>query len=141
MDSEPIYISQNKWSAKNEQPGYFNFAPIVMNTTNDEFYKSPTFYALGHFSKFIPMGSVIIKVNIENTTENLMYPKKLEGGATVTKITAVVNGILHNQPPASQTGFSAHGPGPLPPSPLKNTITAVASKNQDGSYTVIIYNP
>ncbi|XP_042855799.1 putative glucosylceramidase 3 [Penaeus japonicus] len=33
-------------------------APIIVNATADEFYKQPMFYALGHFSKFVPGGSV-----------------------------------------------------------------------------------
>lgn len=33
-------------------------AAIIVNKTADEFYKQPMFYALGHFSKFIPPGSV-----------------------------------------------------------------------------------
>ncbi|XP_069998576.1 putative glucosylceramidase 3 [Penaeus vannamei] len=33
-------------------------APVIVNATADEFYKQPMFYALGHFSKFVPAGSV-----------------------------------------------------------------------------------
>lgn len=32
-------------------------APIIVNAMEDEFYKNPMFYALGHFSKFVPRGS------------------------------------------------------------------------------------
>lgn len=32
-------------------------APTVVNATADEFYKQPTFYTIGHFSKFIVPGS------------------------------------------------------------------------------------
>lgn len=32
-------------------------AAIIVNSTADEFYKQPMFYALGHFSKFVPVGS------------------------------------------------------------------------------------
>lgn len=32
-------------------------AAIIVNATADEFYKQPMYYALGHFSKFIPRGS------------------------------------------------------------------------------------
>lgn len=28
-------------------------SPIIVNSTADEFYKQPMFYALGHFSKFV----------------------------------------------------------------------------------------
>ncbi|VEN46551.1 unnamed protein product, partial [Callosobruchus maculatus] len=41
-------------------PSYYkNFldAPIIVNPEAGEFYKQPMFYAMGHFSKFIPPGS------------------------------------------------------------------------------------
>lgn len=38
--------------------GNYVDAPIMVNATADEFYKQPMFYALGHFSKFIPSGSI-----------------------------------------------------------------------------------
>jgi len=39
-------------------------APIIVNPEKDEFYKNPMYYGLGHFSKFIPEGSVRIGLNI-----------------------------------------------------------------------------
>ncbi|KRT82705.1 glycoside hydrolase, partial [Oryctes borbonicus] len=42
-------------------PTYLNNivdSPIVVNASADEFYKQPMFYAIGHFSKFIPKTSV-----------------------------------------------------------------------------------
>ncbi|XP_022911938.2 lysosomal acid glucosylceramidase-like [Onthophagus taurus] len=44
-------------------PTYINNnvdAPIIVNTTTGEFFKQPSFYAMGHFSKFIPRGSIKI---------------------------------------------------------------------------------
>ncbi|KAH8281150.1 hypothetical protein KR054_012512, partial [Drosophila jambulina] len=36
-------------------------APVIVNTTTfDEFYKQPMFYAIGHFSKLVPEGSLRI---------------------------------------------------------------------------------
>lgn len=32
-------------------------APIVVNTTAQEILKTPIFYAMGHFSKFVPTDS------------------------------------------------------------------------------------
>lgn len=32
-------------------------AAVIVNKTSDEFYKQPMFYAIGHFSKFVPRGS------------------------------------------------------------------------------------
>lgn len=39
-------------------------APIIVNPETDEFYKNPMWYALGHFSKFMPEGSTRIGVDI-----------------------------------------------------------------------------
>ena len=103
----------------------FDFAPIMMNSTSDEFYKEPAFYALGHFSKFMPMDSVIIDVRIENNT------------ATNTNQAVNLISVSDNNPPPPT-------PGPWPQttlSPLQATVMAVASKNPDGSRTIIIYNP
>ncbi|CAH0402650.1 unnamed protein product [Chilo suppressalis] len=38
-------------------------SPIIVFPENKEFVKQPMFYALGHFSKFLPRGSQRIKVN------------------------------------------------------------------------------
>ncbi|XP_046999707.1 lysosomal acid glucosylceramidase-like isoform X2 [Schistocerca americana] len=35
---------------------------VIVNATSDEFYKQPMFYAMGHFSKFVPEGSVRISI-------------------------------------------------------------------------------
>ncbi|GLV40112.1 Glucocerebrosidase 1a [Carabus blaptoides fortunei] len=48
-------------------PTYINNnvdSPIIVNKTAQEFYKQPMFYALGHFSKFIPPGSIRIKSSV-----------------------------------------------------------------------------
>lgn len=35
-------------------------SPIIVNAKKNEFYKQPMFYAMGHFTKFIPRNSVRI---------------------------------------------------------------------------------
>ncbi|XP_061173472.1 lysosomal acid glucosylceramidase-like [Saccostrea echinata] len=35
-------------------------SPVIVNAEQDEFYKQPMFYAMGHFSKFLPSGSIRI---------------------------------------------------------------------------------
>jgi len=40
-------------------------APIHVNPQAGEFYKNPSFYAMGHFSKFLPPGSKRIRTNPE----------------------------------------------------------------------------
>ncbi|XP_069690966.1 lysosomal acid glucosylceramidase-like [Periplaneta americana] len=42
-------------------------APIIVNATADEFYKQPTFYALAHFSKFVPPESQRIQLISANS--------------------------------------------------------------------------
>ncbi|XP_076289098.1 lysosomal acid glucosylceramidase-like [Lasioglossum baleicum] len=37
-------------------------SPIIVNATTDEFYKQPMFYAVKHFSRFIPRGSTRISM-------------------------------------------------------------------------------
>nr|CAD7444859.1 unnamed protein product [Timema bartmani] len=50
-------------------------APIIVNATADEFYKQPMFYALAHFSKFVPPGSVHIGLDSDDDTgiENIAF--------------------------------------------------------------------
>ncbi|CAL4071152.1 unnamed protein product [Meganyctiphanes norvegica] len=38
-------------------------APIIINAEEDEFYKQPTFYAMGHFSKFVVPGMKRIDIH------------------------------------------------------------------------------
>ncbi|GAB6029787.1 hypothetical protein CHUAL_005502 [Chamberlinius hualienensis] len=46
-------------------------SPIIVNATEDAFYKQPMFYALGHFSKFIPPGSKIVNFHCECPDEDV----------------------------------------------------------------------
>ncbi|KAK7115929.1 lysosomal acid glucosylceramidase-like [Littorina saxatilis] len=39
-------------------------SPIFVNATAKEFYKQPMFYAMGHFSKFLPPGSVYLEMAV-----------------------------------------------------------------------------
>ena len=43
----------------------YQSAPIIVNTQANEFYKNPSFYALGHFSKFLPPGSKRVRSDPE----------------------------------------------------------------------------
>lgn len=56
----------------------FDDSPIIVNATADEFYKQPMFYHLGHFSKFMPQGSVRVKseVSAETTLEFTTVARK-----------------------------------------------------------------
>lgn len=55
-------------------PSYLNYsadAVIIVNKTSDEFYKQPTYYAMGHFSKFITVNSQRIGVKIHDTLDDI----------------------------------------------------------------------
>ncbi|KAF2362207.1 Glycosyl hydrolase family 30 beta sandwich domain, partial [Trinorchestia longiramus] len=45
-------------------PGGAMDSPIIVNAEADEFYKQPMHYALAHFSKFFPRGSVRVDVSV-----------------------------------------------------------------------------
>jgi len=45
-------------------------APIIVDTTNQEYYRQPSFYALGHFSKFLPPGSVRIETPVKSSNNH-----------------------------------------------------------------------
>ncbi|KAL1422245.1 hypothetical protein MTO96_022126 [Rhipicephalus appendiculatus] len=59
-------------------------SPIIVNATAKEFYKQPMYYALGHFSKFLPRGSVRIFSRVNEKSDNLLY------GAFLTPESAIV---------------------------------------------------
>lgn len=86
-------------------------AAIIVNSTNDEFYKQPLFYVMGHFSKFVHPDSVIIDIsalNITNISDNT------------------------NEPPVP--------PRPTLPPPSTD-LQYVGALNPDGSISVVLYNP
>ncbi|CAH1966247.1 unnamed protein product [Acanthoscelides obtectus] len=45
-------------------------APIIVNATAGEFYKQPYFYVIGHFSKFVPRGS--LRIETTHTDKDLI---------------------------------------------------------------------
>ncbi|KAG6461438.1 hypothetical protein O3G_MSEX012628 [Manduca sexta] len=61
-------------------------SPILVNAVKDEFYKQPMFYAMGHFSKFIPRGSRRIKV----TEKKFFFEKSVENVAFLTPNNTIV---------------------------------------------------
>lgn len=102
--AQNIIENLNHWSvgyidwnmALNMQGGPYystvgNDAVIVVNAENDEFYKNPMFYVLGHFSKFISHGSVRIQSTSNNEQIQHLATKNTDGSTSV---------FLHN--PSSQ---------------------------------------
>lgn len=58
----------------NGGPSYINAssdAIIIVNKTSQEFYKQPTYYVMGHFSKFIIPHSERISVKIYEKLDNI----------------------------------------------------------------------
>jgi glucosylceramidase len=55
-----------RWNAKT---GFFG--PVLIDPKKGEAYKQPTFYSIGHFSKFIPPDSVRIGHNVDKKVEGL----------------------------------------------------------------------
>jgi len=68
-------------------------APIIVNSTGKEYYKQPMYYALGHFSKFIPSGSVRIGIEVKHDRWIL---SRIHAGSFVRPdgkvVTVVING-------------------------------------------------
>ncbi|CAD0204507.1 unnamed protein product [Chrysodeixis includens] len=57
-------------------------SPIIINAEAREFYKQPMFYAMGHFSKFVPRGSQRINVSVLGQT-NIQHVAFLTPSNTV----------------------------------------------------------
>lgn len=58
-------------------------APIIVNATAQEFYKQPMFYAIGHFSKFVPKDSRKIGANSFTFLLPVTAFKRPDGGIVV----------------------------------------------------------
>lgn len=65
-------------------------APIIVNATVGEFYKQPVYYALSHFSKYIPRGSVRIDSTASLLAVDVATAAFLRPDGAITL-------ILHNQ--------------------------------------------
>ncbi|CAD5232430.1 unnamed protein product [Bursaphelenchus xylophilus] len=78
------WIEWSLWTNLHGGPSYMgNFvgSSVIVNSTSQEFYKQPQFYALGHFSKFLTADSIVL----DSTFEGFMDPDPpLEGVAAET---------------------------------------------------------
>jgi len=57
-------------------PNWANFqadAAIVVNPSQDEFFKQPIYYGLAHFSKFVPPESYRIELKVKDAPRNLQH--------------------------------------------------------------------
>ncbi|KAI6238714.1 Glucosylceramidase [Aphelenchoides fujianensis] len=99
--SRPILYVLTDWNIWLDTIGGPNWAgnfvdsAILVNTTGDgEFYKQPMYYAIAHFSHFIPPGSTIVDFHIDQFDEDDV----LEGVAAVTPDQRVVLVLLNRDP-------------------------------------------
>ncbi|KAK7085837.1 hypothetical protein SK128_017034 [Halocaridina rubra] len=63
--------------------GNYVDAPIIINAVDDEFYKQPTYYAMGHFSKFVLEGSVRVYSSVSGSDSLESVAFHDPSGATV----------------------------------------------------------
>lgn len=61
-------IALNDHGAPNWAKNFVD-SPIIVMPQSDEFYKQPMFYAISHFSKFVPRGSYRISMEFENNQD------------------------------------------------------------------------
>ncbi|KAF1755500.1 hypothetical protein GCK72_011950 [Caenorhabditis remanei] len=81
-------------------------APIIVNRTAQEFYKQPMFYALGHFSKFLPRGSTRVFTKVEGNLAVSATSVVIEGGQRATVILSKSSSSLMTRVVDSATGYS-----------------------------------
>lgn len=70
-------------------------SPIIVNASSNEFYKQPMFYALGHFAKFVPPGSVRLDLSTSHANCFLDCPGAISSAAFKTPDNDVVLVILN----------------------------------------------
>ncbi|XP_017776526.1 PREDICTED: glucosylceramidase-like [Nicrophorus vespilloides] len=67
-------------------PTYINNfvdSPILVDSSAGEFYKQPTFYAIGHFSKFLPERSIHIDVEKQRGLKIVAFERPDNGTAII----------------------------------------------------------
>ncbi|KAG8240705.1 hypothetical protein J6590_103615, partial [Homalodisca vitripennis] len=98
---------------------------VVVNKTSGEFYKQPVFYALGHFSKFIPPGSKRLQV---------------ESNQKETPRADVIFMSMMKHPEEDAELYSSAGASPDPWQFLPSVVDCLATTNSDCSYTIIVHS-
>ncbi|XP_020712981.1 glucosylceramidase, partial [Ceratitis capitata] len=78
-------------------PSYVNNtvdSPVIVNATNRaEIYKQPSFYAMGHFSKFVPEGSVRIEAQLLSLSVETVAFKRPDGRIAVVLLNSENNPV------------------------------------------------
>ncbi|KAG8193147.1 hypothetical protein JTE90_006978 [Oedothorax gibbosus] len=65
-------------------------APIIVNAGTNEFYKQPMYYALAHFSKFLPRGSFRIGLNVTDDMNGIYSNFSIAAFQTPQEKTVVI---------------------------------------------------
>ncbi|XP_044265545.1 putative glucosylceramidase 4 [Tribolium madens] len=105
-------------------PNYIrNFvdSTIIVNATAAEFYKQPIYYHFGHFSKFVPRGSVRIDCNVvfndnSSSVDHVAFRRPDNGTAIV---------ILNRNPTAVSLNIMDNSRGVAPIEITAKSITTV----------------
>uniref|UniRef100_A0A1B6LQ32 Glucosylceramidase n=2 Tax=Graphocephala atropunctata TaxID=36148 RepID=A0A1B6LQ32_9HEMI len=119
-------------------------AAIIVNETSGEFYKNPMFYALGHFSKFIPPGSR--RVDVQSSLNNGSDSREQLGEKAASLLLQRFSQSTVAADPGRQEDLPAATPTTLPtfpPTPelkLPKTVICLATANSDNSSTVVVFN-
>lgn len=80
-------------------------APILVDEEGGlEFYKQPMYYVLGHFSKFLPPGSLQVSLNV--STSNSTAVKNLDRVAFITPNNSIVLVLQNRDSEAKQISVS-----------------------------------
>ncbi|KAK4292063.1 hypothetical protein Pmani_035140 [Petrolisthes manimaculis] len=66
-------------------------SPIIINTDAGEFYKQPMFYALGHFSKFIPPGSIRMPSTVSGPGSGDVIAVAVHDIPSLTNVAIILN--------------------------------------------------
>ncbi|XP_037561777.2 lysosomal acid glucosylceramidase-like [Dermacentor silvarum] len=70
-------------------------SPIIVNATAQEFYKQPMYYALGQFSKFLPMSTARVESHLEQAHSHDTPATNLEYTAFFTPNAGIVVIVLN----------------------------------------------
>ncbi|GAB6023466.1 hypothetical protein CHUAL_008245 [Chamberlinius hualienensis] len=73
-------------------------SPIIVNKTEDVFMKQPMYYALGHFSKFIPPGFRVVNMPIVSADKDIeVVAAAIEKNSTLANINYDVAAVVLNK--------------------------------------------
>lgn len=106
-------------------------AAVIINQTGAEFYKQPIFYALGHFSKFVPPGAKRVEVI---TSESESFTNKKSKSTNEPTEESLMEYIASLQSKTSQRYYKQQNLS------VTQEVQCIAFVNPDGSYTAIILN-